>query len=37
MLLTVVPEDFFPLFIYSTALGALFVVAVMEGWAGVKA
>jgi membrane protease YdiL (CAAX protease family) len=37
MLLTVVPEDFFPLFIYGTALGALFVVAVTEGWAGVKA
>jgi membrane protease YdiL (CAAX protease family) len=37
LLLTVVPEDLFPLFIYGTALGALFVVAVTERWAGVKA
>jgi membrane protease YdiL (CAAX protease family) len=32
-----IPEDFWFLFIWGTALGALFVVAVTEGWAGVKA
>jgi membrane protease YdiL (CAAX protease family) len=31
------PEILYPLFIYATALGALFVVAVTEGRAGVKA
>jgi hypothetical protein len=32
-----IPEDVWFLFIWGTALGALFVVAVTEGWAGVKA
>ena len=32
-----IPEDLWFLFIWGTALGALFVVAVTEGWAGVKA
>ncbi|MCC6189754.1 MAG: CPBP family intramembrane metalloprotease [Anaerolineales bacterium] len=36
-LLGIVPEALYPLFIYGTALGALLVVAVTEGRAGVRA
>jgi membrane protease YdiL (CAAX protease family) len=36
-LLAYVPEPLYPLFIYATALGALLVVAVTEGRAGVRA
>lgn len=36
-LLGIVPEALYPLFIYGTALGALLVVAVTEGHAGVRA
>ena len=36
-LLGIVPEALYPLFIYATALGALLVVAVTEGRAGVRA
>jgi membrane protease YdiL (CAAX protease family) len=32
----IIPEDLWFIFIWGTALGALFVVSITEGWAGVK-